>query len=84
MLEKAIKNYPEEREAALKKCIEEKLWSANDFRDVAAYIAGQKTPTTHQNIPTDPSASLFPSASSIIISIRSINEYTKILGGKPE
>lgn len=84
VLEKAIENYPEERETALEKCIAEKLWSANDFRDIAAYLAGQKSPTTHQSTPEDHSASLFSSASPITVSTRSINEYTKFLGGKPE
>jgi len=39
VLEKSIQMYPAERDEALEHCIKNELWSANDFRDIAAYLA---------------------------------------------
>lgn len=82
VLEKAVKYFPKIRETTLEKCIEEKLWSANDFRDVAAYLASQNQSTIRQATLEGYMFSLNPATSPITVSTRSINEYTKFLGGE--
>lgn len=82
VLEKTVQDFPKVRETTLEKCIAEKLWSANDFRDVAAYIASQNPSTIRQKTLEAPPITLNPSTPPITVSTRSINEYTKILGGE--
>ena len=82
VLEKAILHYPEERELALATCIKKHLWSANDFRDISVYLAGQKA------LPAQSATSLNrldvsePPTPTIHVSTRSIHEYTSYLGGE--
>ena len=79
VLEKSILEYPEEREAALEHCIKNKLWSANDFRDISVYLSQNRLIAIPKAIE---SASPKPSTG-ISVSTRSINEYVKIMGGEP-
>ena len=79
VLEKSILAYPEEREAALEHCIKNKLWSANDFRDISVYLSQNRLIAIPKAIE---SASPKPSTG-ISVSTRSINEYVKIMGGEP-
>lgn len=81
VLEKAIQRFPEEREAALEKCIAENLWSANDFRDIATYLASQKLSTAGEADLKDRPHALKASAPKITVATRSINAYTKYIGG---
>ena len=78
VLEKSIQTYPQERDAALAHCIENELWSANDFRDVAAYL-NQHRPG---DIPKGIESISSTASSGIQVSTRSISEYVKILGGE--
>ena len=78
VLEKSIQTFPQERDAALAHCIENELWSANDFRDVAAYL-NQHRPG---DIPKGIESISSTASSGIQVSTRSISEYVKILGGE--
>ena len=77
VLEKSIQLYPAERDAALEYCIENELWSANDFRDVAAYLSQQKRIEIPNGI-----ESISTTYTGIEVSTRSFSEYAKILGGE--
>ncbi|MBG9979129.1 Mu transposase domain-containing protein [Ruoffia tabacinasalis] len=77
ILEKSIQTYPKEREAALAHCIKNGLWSANDFRDVAAYLNQNSLGDIAKGIESSSSTA----SSGIQVSTRSIGEYVKILGG---
>ena len=79
VLEKSILAYPEEREAALEHCIKNKLWSANDFRDVSAYLSQNRL----REIPKGIESASSKPTTGINVSTRSINEYVKIMGGEP-
>lgn len=78
VLEKTVKKYPEQREATLEKCIAEKLWSANDFRDIAAYLANKTASSSFYCIAEERRSC----ASQITVSTRSLDEYTKLLRGE--
>ncbi len=78
VLERSVQAYPEEQEAALEYCIENELWSANDFRDVAAYLNQHRL----GDIPKGIKSTSSTSSSGIQVSTRSINEYVKIMGGE--
>lgn len=79
-LEKSIRTYPQEREAALDHCIKNELWSANHFRDVAAYLSQRSL--GDGDIPKGIESTTSTVSSDIQVSIRSIDEYVKILGGE--
>ncbi|WP_318654469.1 IS21 family transposase [Enterococcus faecium] len=83
VLEKAVQTYPKEREMALQKCLDERLWSANEFRDVAKFLA-KRSQLPERSLKTKhvPLKSL--PASSITVPTRPLNEYTKLIGGKHE
>lgn len=78
ILQQVLKENPEWIQQALKKCIEEKLYSANEFRDVVSYLEKSNldpdvpkqeqkiTPVTHLDIK---------------VKTRPIDTYTSILGG---
>ncbi len=78
ILEKSIQTYPKEREAALAHCIINGIWSANDFRYVAAYLNRNSLGDIAKGI--ESSSSIV--SSGIQIFSRSIGEYVKILGGE--
>ena len=77
VLEKSIQLYPAERDAALEYCIENELWSANDFRDVAAYLSQHKRIEIPNGI-----ESISTTYTGIEVSTRPFSEYAKILGGE--
>jgi len=78
VLEKSVQTYPQERGAALAHCIENGLWSANDFRDVAAYLNQNKS----EEIPKGIELTSSTASSGIQVFTRSISEYVKLLGGE--
>lgn len=78
VLEKSLQTYPEERDTALEYCIENELWSANDFRDVSAYLNQRRL----EDIPKGIETSSSTSSAGIQVSTRSIGEYVKIMGGE--
>ncbi|GAB2319961.1 IS21 family transposase [Alkalibacterium sp. s-m-22] len=82
VLEKAVKAFPQEREAALQKCIDERLWSANEFRDVAKFLAKHSQISLSEESPKPNSVTSKPSASSITVPTRSLSDYTKLIGGE--
>lgn len=65
-------------EEALKKCVEEKLYSANDFRDVVSYLKQQSKGQASSSID-----SLLSSGKRIDVQVetRPMSAYTSILGG---
>lgn len=78
LLQTIIENEPEWIEAALQRCIVEKLYSANDFRDVVNYLKQSNevsiTPVKDLNhVPT--------LENRIQVATRSLSAYTSILGG---
>ena len=75
VLEKSIQLYPAERDAAPEYCIENELWSANDFRDVAAYLSQHKWVEIPNGI-----ESISTTYTGIEVSTRSFSEYAKIIG----
>ncbi|WP_139194439.1 IS21 family transposase [Bacillus sp. MUM 13] len=78
ILQSVIENEPEWINEALQKCIVEKLYSANDFRDVVNYIKKSNT----ESIPAvNTSKSVQTSKKEIKVTTRSISTYTSILEG---
>lgn len=77
ILQKATIEYASFIDAALQKCVEERLLSANDFNDVAKYLS--KTQNEEQPINNAKASRL--KSRNIKVEKRSINAYTKILGG---
>ncbi|SFB20002.1 hypothetical protein SAMN04488072_109133 [Lentibacillus halodurans] len=81
ILQKAVKDYEPFIQQALDTCLQEKLWSANDFHDVVKHLSrinGVKDQIltdelTTANIPTD----LLKQKAAL----RDIDSYIKILGG---
>ena len=78
ILQRVIKEETEWIDLALQKCMREKLYSANDFRDVVRYLK-QSNPdgSSHPNGQQEVSMSL----SNIQVETRSLEAYTRILGG---
>ena len=68
-------------EATLTKCLIDKLYSANDFRDIANHQNALQTECT-QKVKT-PSIK-HSSQDNIIVTTRSLTAYTSILGGEPQ
>ncbi|UOR13908.1 IS21 family transposase [Halobacillus amylolyticus] len=78
IIHQVIKQYPTVIETVLTKCMREKLFSANDFRDMAKHI--NRLP--HEPVKEAKSFYTYPAKySHIKTSTRSINAYTSILGG---
>ncbi|SEL39626.1 IS21 family transposase [Alkalibacterium pelagium] len=80
VLEKAVKSFPDVSEAALQKCIDERLWSANDFRDVSKFLAVESQDTLTEETSKTQSIQPMPSVSSFSVSTRPLSEYTKLIG----
>jgi len=76
ILLKIAEEHPTFLNAALTKCIEEKLYSANDFRDIVTYLVKKKL-VQQQEIEIQ-SPNTIPK---IEVSTRSMDTYTNILGG---
>ncbi|MGO5014861.1 IS21 family transposase [Niallia sp. Sow4_A1] len=73
-----IKSDPEWINQALQKCIYEKLYSANDFRDVVNYLSKSNT----ESISAIYKSNIVPtSKTKIKVTTRSISTYTSILEG---
>ena len=80
VMQVTITKFRDECEEALAMCIRDKLWSANDFRDIAQHLARTKDSTLSH--PTDsPSAKCIASAMKMQAPIRDVKDYLKILGG---
>ncbi len=75
-----IQQYPTLVDTVLTKCMTERLYSANDFRDIAQHIneLRQEPVKEVESFYTHPARH-----SHIKASTRSINAYTSILGGRP-
>ena len=76
ILLKVAEEYPPFLEAALTKCIKEKLYSANDFRDLVSYLVKEKPDFLVEIQNSSPIET-----PKIAISTRSLDTYTTILGG---
>ena len=76
ILLKVAEEYPTYLEAALTKSIDEQLYSANDFRDVVAYLVKEELDSSVEIHSSSPKT-----IPKITISTRSMNTYTTILGG---
>ncbi|WP_299095718.1 IS21 family transposase [uncultured Metabacillus sp.] len=76
---KVIQQYPALIDLILTKCMTEKLYNANDFRDIAHHL------DTLRDEPVQGVQSFYkspPKHSHIKASTRSLNAYTSILGGR--
>ncbi|WP_197205645.1 IS21 family transposase [Cytobacillus firmus] len=76
---KVIQQYPALVDSVLTKCMAEKLYNANDFRDIAHHL------DTLQDEPAEEVKFYYKSSlkhSHIKASTRSLNTYTSILGGR--
>ena len=60
--------------------IRDKLWSANDFRDIAQHLKRTKEATLSQPVDT-PSAKCNAPAMKMKATVRDVTDYLKILGG---
>ena len=77
VLQKATLDYPTEIDEALQKCMSEHLMSANDFTDVAKYLAA-----TQKEVPPVPLAkAVRPDCADISVETHPMSTYTEILGG---
>jgi hypothetical protein len=79
IIHQVIQQYPAFIDTVMTKCSAERLYSANDFRDIAHHL---KT-SNHQLVQErGPLYSKQAKHSSIKTSTRSLNTYTSILGGR--
>ena len=78
IFQSVIKKDPEWINPALQKCMKEKLYSANDFRDMVDYLRKSNTETYSA---INMSNSLPTSKKNIEVTTRSISTYTSILEG---
>ena len=78
LFQKIAKENPEWISAAIDKCIQEKLYSANEFRDVVAYFKRTKIE------PEQPITTVKESKESLAIAVqtRDLKEYIQRMGGK--
>jgi hypothetical protein len=74
-----IQQYPALIDTVMAKCMTDKLYNANDFRDIAhhLYTLRDKPVKEVQSFYASPAKHL-----PIKASTRSLNEYTSILGGR--
>ncbi|PUB01651.1 IS21 family transposase [Paenisporosarcina sp. OV554] len=83
ILETVIKNNPEWINQTLQKCLIEKLYSANDFRDVVSHF--KKVNTESESLPIIKESSNVRLAKiKIDVTTRSLSAYTRILGGRAQ
>ncbi|MEL3961093.1 IS21 family transposase [Lysinibacillus endophyticus] len=79
IIQQVIQKYPAFIDSVMTKCMTEKLFSANDFRDIAHHLYT----SNQQPVQEIGSLSAKPAKhSSIKASTRSLNTYTSILGGR--
>lgn len=74
-----IKSEPQWINQTLEKCIDENLYSANDFRDVVSYLKKLGNDST---LDIKKSNSTLTSNTKIKVTTRSLSTYTSILGGR--
>ncbi|MCP3033599.1 IS21 family transposase [Halobacillus sp. A1] len=80
IIHQVVQKYPALIDTVLAKCMREKLYSANDFRDMAQHIHT----LPHDSVKEIKSFYTHPAKhSQIKTSTRSLNAYTSILGGRP-
>lgn len=79
IIHKVIQQYPALIDTVLTKCMTERLYNANDFRDIAYHLDTLRDEPIKevQSFYTNP-----PKHSHIKVSARSLNAYTSILGGR--
>jgi len=80
VMQSTITKYRDECEEALAMSIRDKLWSANDFRDIAQHLKRTKEATLSQPVDT-PSAKCNAPAMKMKAAMRDVTDYLKILGG---
>jgi transposase len=84
VLWESIQRYEEVAEEALKRCMQENLWSANAFRDVATYLSRQNGCSPN---PIEEKQEFLPleeaseQARQEKAAVRELDEYLHILGG---
>src|SRR5699024_650039 len=78
LLYKTASEYPKWIDEALEKCIENNLYSANDFRDIVHYLQQNE----HVDIPKI--ASLSKRVTSPPVQTRDLNEYVARMGGSQD
>ncbi|NEU30245.1 hypothetical protein GN156_05550 [bacterium LRH843] len=76
LLQKVAFEHPKWVNQAIEKCIQEKLYSANDFRDVVTYL--QRT----QSSSILEAATTLKKTVSIPVQTRNLKEYIVRMGGK--
>ena len=79
LFQKIAKESPEWIPAAIDKCIQEKLYSANEFRDVVAYF--KRTNIEPEQLIT-PSVKEVKESLAIAVQTRDLKEYIQRMGGK--
>jgi hypothetical protein len=77
VLQKAVLEYPTVIDEALQKCMSEHLMSANDFTDVAKYLAAPRKETP----PVPPVKAVRSDSADITVEAHPMSTYTEILGG---
>lgn len=81
ILQKAVKEHHKFIQQALETCVEQKLWSANDLRDIARHLE-ELNESENPAIFDETSVSAVPSVlMQEKASIRELDGYLKILGG---
>ncbi|MFC7064247.1 IS21 family transposase [Halobacillus seohaensis] len=79
IIHRVIQQYPTVIESVLTKCMREKLFSANDFRDIAQHI----NTLSQEPLKEIKSYDIYPANHGYFkTSTRSLNAYTSILGGR--
>jgi len=78
ILQQVIKENPEWIQQALKKCIDEKLYSANEFRDVVSYLEKSRL---DPDVPKQEQKIVPVTHLEIKVKTRPLDTYTSILGG---
>ena len=81
LIKKAANDYKPFIQQALDKCIEQKLWSANDLRDLAEHFEKIKKDKTFPSSTDIPVKGLPLEKMRVTASTRELDGYLKILGG---
>ena len=78
ILQRVIKEEAEWIDPALQKCMREKLYSANDFRDVVRYL---KQSSIEESAQLNEQQKVSTTPTNIQVETRPLDTYTRILGG---
>ena len=76
IIQDVIHDYGAQLDQSLEKCTQEKLYSANDFRDVARYLSANTSQIAESRVP-----SIRKHVSDIQVSTRPLSTYVSILRG---